>query len=124
MAGGDSQPLSLRPIPVANREPNNLSEFIAWANQQPGGFRALNEAKLREQIEAEEEAKRREENGEAPAIADDDDVHMSDGHEEDGDATKDPDKAREQVLMNVEYDTNLWNHTLIVANDATYQNRR
>lgn len=121
---GDGPPLSLRPIPVANREPKNLAEFIAWANQQPGGFRALDEAKLREQIQADEEAKRKEENGEAPALAEDDeDVDMSDGQEEDdGDALKDAEKAREEVLKNVEYVFRPPSH-MKPANIAFYQYR-
>jgi mediator of RNA polymerase II transcription subunit 17, fungi type len=102
---GDGPPLSLRPIPVANREPKNLAEFIAWANQQPGGFRALDEVKLREQITADQEAKRKEENGEAPQVAEDEeDVDMEEEQEEDdGDVLKDAEKAREEVMKNVEY---------------------
>ncbi|KAK2673340.1 Mediator complex, subunit Med17 [Fusarium oxysporum f. sp. vasinfectum] len=54
MARGDDQPLSIRPSPVADRKPQNIAEFIARANAQPGGFRAINEAKLREELAQEE----------------------------------------------------------------------
>ncbi|CAM1501804.1 Fc.00g037880.m01.CDS01 [Cosmosporella sp. VM-42] len=97
----DGHPLSLRPTPVADGKPKNIAEFIARVNAQPGGFRALDEKKLREEIRAREELKRREENGEIMSTEEDEDVDMSDGQDDDDDAN-DPDKAREEVLKNID----------------------
>ncbi|RDA95320.1 hypothetical protein CP533_3537 [Ophiocordyceps camponoti-saundersi (nom. inval.)] len=35
--------LSLKPVPIANKEPKNLADFISRVNAQPGGFRQLPE---------------------------------------------------------------------------------
>lgn len=96
-SGDDGPPLSLRPHPVADRKPKNLAEFIARVNAQPGGFRAVTEAKLREEIRIREESIQ---NGDAA----DEDVDMSDGGGDDEeDEDKDPNEARMEVLRNIEY---------------------
>ncbi|KAG5978153.1 hypothetical protein E4U54_007052, partial [Claviceps lovelessii] len=98
MNSADCPPLSLRPFPVADRAPKNLAEFIARVNTQPGGFRAVTEEKLRDEIKARE----------TPAAADSDpeDVDMSDaGHDEDQ-VSKDPSLARIEVLKNIEIASN------------------
>jgi mediator of RNA polymerase II transcription subunit 17 len=99
MASEESTPLSLRPVPVADRKPKNLAEFIARINAQPGGFRGLTETKLREEaVELE--------NGNS--TAEDDDVDMSDGEgedeaEEQEAQTIDPVQVRNEVLTEIEY---------------------
>jgi mediator of RNA polymerase II transcription subunit 17 len=98
--GHDDQPLSLRPNPVADRRPKNIADFIARVNAQPGGFRALSEDKLREEIAARDAA-----NGDA---AEDKDVHMAetgqdeDDEDEDQEAERDPQEVRMEVLRNIE----------------------
>ncbi|RGP70166.1 calcium channel yvc1 [Fusarium longipes] len=94
--GDDSQPLSLRPPPVADRKPQNIAEFITRVNTQPGGFRALSEAKIREEI-AEENAT----NGDSQQK----DVDMVEGDEdedEDQDATRDPQEVRMEMFKNLD----------------------
>ena len=97
MAPGDGTPLSLRPFPVADKKPKNVADFIARVNAQPGGFRSLSEAKLRE-----EAAKRRL--GDAD---DDDEMDISEGDDEDDDeaAAQDPNQARMEILRNIEYES-------------------
>lgn len=101
MGSDGGPPLSLRPLPVNDGKPKNIAEFIAWANMQPGGFRALNEKKLQEEIKAAEEARRRKE--ENPDAEEDEDVEMKDKEDEAGDPAKDPMKAKEEVLRHIEY---------------------
>ncbi|RSL47714.1 hypothetical protein CEP54_013266 [Fusarium duplospermum] len=97
--GHDDQPLSLRPNPVADRRPKNIADFIARVNAQPGGFRALSEDKLREEIAARDAA-----NGDA----EDKDVDMAgagqdeDDEDEDQEAERDPQEVRMDVLRNIE----------------------
>lgn len=94
----DVTPLSLKPFPVADRKPQNVADFIARVNAQPGGFRALSESKLRE-----EAARLRARGDGVPDDDDDDDVDMSDGgDDDDADAAPDPQQARIEVLKNVE----------------------
>jgi mediator of RNA polymerase II transcription subunit 17, fungi type len=90
--------LSLRPFPVADRKPQNLSEFVSRVNAEPGGFRAISEEQLREEIRT---------NAENGGL--DEDAHMSDGETpspddgaEDEAALKDPAQARMEVLRQVE----------------------
>ncbi|CAJ0547816.1 Ff.00g045700.m01.CDS01 [Fusarium sp. VM40] len=103
MAAGDGdsdQPLSLRPNPVADRKPQNIAEFIARVNAEPGGFRALSEAKLREEIAQENAA-----NGDAQ----DKDADMADGDEDDDDdqdAMSDPQEVRMEMLKNLDVAAN------------------
>ncbi|KAL3965048.1 hypothetical protein ACCO45_002052 [Purpureocillium lilacinum] len=98
MAPTAGPPLSLRPFPVADRQPRNLAEFIARVNARPGGFRSLTEDKLREQIKAEESPDH---------DAEQEDVDMSDiADDEDAPASKDPNIARMEVLKNVEMASN------------------
>lgn len=93
MAPAEGPPLSLRPFPVADKNPKNLSDFISRVNALPGGFRAVTESKLEEEIRARRDANP-EDNGE--------DVDMSEGDDaEDADA-KDPNLARMEVLKNIE----------------------
>ncbi|CEI60722.1 unnamed protein product [Fusarium venenatum] len=95
--GGESQPLSLRPPPVADRKPRNIAEFIARVNAQPGGFRALSEAKLREEI-AQENAT----NGDSQEKDVDMDEADEDDDEEDQDATRDPQEVRMEMFKNLD----------------------
>ncbi|KAM5346788.1 hypothetical protein ACJ41O_009793 [Fusarium nematophilum] len=98
--GDDGQPLSLRPHPVADRKPKNIAEFIARVNAEPGGFRSLSEAKLRDEIAA-----RQATNGDAL----DRDVDMADSgqdeeedQEDDQDEARDAQEARMEVLKNID----------------------
>lgn len=100
MATGNGPPLSMRPFPVADKSPKSLADFIARVNALPGGFRAVTETSLEEEIRARDET-----NDDADAQ----DVEMSDGEEDDEDnedqAAKDPFAARMEVLKNIEYGT-------------------
>ncbi|RFN49138.1 calcium channel yvc1 [Fusarium flagelliforme] len=95
--GDDSQPLSVRPPPVADRKPRNIADFIARVNAQPGGFRAISEAKLREEI-AQENA--------AGGDSQHKDVDMAEADEDDNyddhDATRDPQEVRMEMFKNLE----------------------
>ncbi|KAF7559829.1 hypothetical protein G7046_g4335 [Stylonectria norvegica] len=94
MATSDGPPLSLRPQPVADRKPKNIGEFIARINAQPGGFRGLSEASIREQIKA-----RNEDDGEAA----DEDTDMSDGpNDDDADAPKELEAVKGEVLRSID----------------------
>lgn len=96
MAPGDSTPLSLRPFPVADKQPKNIADFITRINAQPGGFRSVTESQL------SEEALRQAHDIQLP---DHGDVDMSDGDEEGEDddaAAQDPNQARMEVLKNIE----------------------
>ncbi|KAH7158180.1 subunit 17 of mediator complex-domain-containing protein [Dactylonectria estremocensis] len=96
-SGDDGPPLSLRPYPVADRKPKNLAELIARINAQPGGFRAVSEAKLLDEIRLRDE---NNQNGETA----DDDVDMSEGgdDEDDEDAARDLNEAHMDVLRNID----------------------
>ncbi|KAH6887983.1 subunit 17 of mediator complex-domain-containing protein [Thelonectria olida] len=97
MTPSDDPPLSLRPQPVDDKKPKNLAEFIARVHAQPGGFRALSEAKLQEDIGKREE---QEQNGELTV---DEDVQMADGDDdEEASAAQDPTEARMEVLKNID----------------------
>lgn len=92
-------PLSLRPFPIANREPKDLAEFIARVNTQPGGFRALSVQKLRDEIVARDSPN--------AADSDQDDGDVSDGGGGGGneeEPARDPILARAEVLKNIEYE--------------------
>ncbi|KND89796.1 Mediator of RNA polymerase II transcription subunit 17 [Tolypocladium ophioglossoides CBS 100239] len=93
MAPNDGPPLSLRPFPVADKEPRNLADFITRVNAQSGGFRSVTEAKLHEEIHA-----RQDTNG----AAREEGVDMSDAADEDDAAPKDPNVARMEVLKNID----------------------
>lgn len=86
-------PLSLRPFPVADQKPKNLAEFIARVNAQPGGFRAVTEAKLREELKNSESS---------DGAADEDEDMSSDAGPENEVAEKDPNVARMEVLKNID----------------------
>ncbi|KAF4460769.1 calcium channel yvc1 [Fusarium albosuccineum] len=103
--GDDGQPLSLRPHPVADRKPKNIAEFIARVNAQPGGFRALSEAKLRDEIAAREttDGDVQGKDVDMAGTSQDDDDDDDDDEDEDQDATKDPQEVRMDVLKNLEY---------------------
>lgn len=97
MAPNDGPPLSLRPFPVADKEPKNLADFIARVNAQSGGFRSVTEATLHDEIRSREET-----NG----AVQEEDVDMSDAgdgdEDEDDAAPRDPNVARMEVLKNME----------------------
>jgi mediator of RNA polymerase II transcription subunit 17, fungi type len=83
-------PLALQPAPPPSRGPQTVAEFIQRVNAEPGGFRALNQDELRQQIEA------RRNKGET-------DVEMADAE----DAEDEPSKAsellaaREELMRNI-----------------------
>ncbi|KAL2183135.1 hypothetical protein L209DRAFT_767300 [Thermothelomyces heterothallicus CBS 203.75] len=85
----DDRPFSLQPRTAPQQGPRSISEFIQRANAQPGGFRALNWADVRRELEASQ-------NG-----GGDHDVDMTgDGSEADSESaeTKDIAAAREEIL--------------------------
>ena len=96
MPTADGPPLSLRPFPVADKEPKNLADFIARVNALPGGFRSVTEDKLQDEIQSQ--------NGRATGTQPDD-VDMSDaedGQDDEAAAARDPNMARMEVLKNIE----------------------
>lgn len=99
----NQSPFSIRPIKASgDRRPKTLADFIARVNAtHPGGFRALNQADVKRQIE--ERAKKQHGDADTP------DVHMEDGagsdEEADAEATKDLGAARMEVLRNISYAT-------------------
>lgn len=103
MAANHDPPLSLRPFPVADRQPKNLADFIARVNSQPGGFRGLTEQALRQQVRLDDVSR-------AAHGAQADDVPMSDvaddddgANDNDNDApATDPAVARIEVLRGIE----------------------
>jgi mediator of RNA polymerase II transcription subunit 17 len=94
-------PFSIRPIKATgDRKPKSLGEFIARVNiTHPGGFRALNQAEVRRQIEEKD----RKQHGDP----DTPDVHMEDGagseDEADPEASSDLGAARMKILQNISY---------------------
>ncbi|KAI0384328.1 subunit 17 of mediator complex-domain-containing protein [Hypomontagnella monticulosa] len=88
-------PFSLRPWPIGDKKPKNLAEFIARVNAQPGGFRNLTEAKLRERIAAEENG-----NAEAEGSSEEDEEEEEDTS---ADKSKTVAAAREEFLKNIEF---------------------
>ncbi|GAB1311651.1 RNA polymerase II mediator complex subunit [Madurella fahalii] len=87
----NDRPFSLQPRPSLDRGPQNVSEFIRRVNADPGGFRGLDSADLRRQIDARHNDPDRE----------DDDVDMAGAASEaDSDATetKDVVAARDDIL--------------------------
>ncbi|KAI0427764.1 subunit 17 of mediator complex-domain-containing protein [Xylaria sp. FL1042] len=100
MAGNNQTPFSLRPWPTGDKKPQNLAEFIARVNAQPGGFRDLNEAELRREIESKQQG-----------TLEDDDVDGSDEEDEVEDEGGAADEAkgktaivaREEFLRNIEF---------------------
>lgn len=53
MASNPFSTFALNPLPLGNRGPKNLSEFIQRVNAERGGFRNITEDGLREEAEAE-----------------------------------------------------------------------
>lgn len=90
-SAGDGTPLSLRPFPVPSKNPSNVYDFLQRVNTtQVGGFRALSEAKLRDEL-----AKKNRQDGEEQ---DDDDEFSS---EDEADAAPDITTAREEILQDL-----------------------
>lgn len=89
---GFSTPLSLRPFPVADKKPSNVYSFLQRVNDtQVGGFRALSEAKLREELALKQ--------ARALNPEQDDDSSSSDG---DGDApTADIASVKDEILQDL-----------------------
>jgi mediator of RNA polymerase II transcription subunit 17, fungi type len=87
--------LSLRPFPISDTKPKSLADFITRINSQPGGFRDVDEDKLRQERLAQQHA------------LDGEDVDMSDVEEDveegDGTGTQDLMQSRMEVLQNIEY---------------------
>lgn len=94
----DGTSLSLRPFPISDTKPKSLADFITRINSQPGGFRDVDEDKLRQEQLAQQHA------------LDGEDVDMSDVEEDaeegDGTGTQDLMQSRMEVLQNIEY---VWN---------------
>ncbi|RCI12121.1 hypothetical protein L249_0714 [Ophiocordyceps polyrhachis-furcata BCC 54312] len=88
--------LSLKPVPIADKEPKNLADLISRVNAQPGGFRQLTEAQLRDAIVENDSS-----NNEDVSV---EDVVMVDAaNDDDADTTvEDAALARLEVLKNVD----------------------
>ncbi|KAF4124469.1 hypothetical protein GMORB2_5135 [Geosmithia morbida] len=103
----DGTPLSLKPFPVSDKKPKNVAEFIARVNAQPGGFRALSAAKLREEAARQARGGAAEVAEDVDMASDDDDGDDDDDDDDDDEShdandTADPLQARFEVLKNVE----------------------
>ncbi|KAI0008218.1 subunit 17 of mediator complex-domain-containing protein [Xylariaceae sp. FL0662B] len=93
MSNIGGSPFSLRPWPINDKKPKNLGEFIARVNAERGGFRNLTEAKLRDEIKAQEDGRANVEGADG----------SSDEEEEaDSDKSKTVVAAREEFLKNIE----------------------
>ncbi|KAF3063702.1 Mediator of RNA polymerase II transcription subunit 17 [Daldinia childiae] len=84
-----SSPFSLRPWPIGDKKPKNLGEFISRISAQSGGFRNVTEAKLREEIAAQEDGRVEAEGS-------------SDEEEDEDGELKSVTAAREEFLKNIE----------------------
>ncbi|CAJ2504477.1 Uu.00g118710.m01.CDS01 [Anthostomella pinea] len=94
MASISASPFSLRPWPTGDKKPKNLSEFISRVNAERNGFRNVTEAKLREEIAAQEEGRM--------------DVDAAEGSTDDEedpetDKSKGVIAARDEFLRNLEF---------------------
>ncbi|KAI0204157.1 subunit 17 of mediator complex-domain-containing protein [Astrocystis sublimbata] len=107
MTVNSQSPFSLRPWPIGDKKPKNLTEFITRVNAEPGGFRTLNEADLRREIQERQE---KLENGDDDSMdidAIDDDDDNDDGEDIDdeveeisGNTSK---EAREKIVKDIEF---------------------
>ncbi|KAK4042473.1 subunit 17 of mediator complex-domain-containing protein [Parachaetomium inaequale] len=89
----NNRPFSLHPRSAPRQGPQSIAEFIERANAQPGGFRGLNSADLRREIEASQ--------NEVDGDDGDDDVDMAGDASDagsDSPETKDVTAAREEIL--------------------------
>ncbi|TGJ81431.1 hypothetical protein E0Z10_g7341 [Xylaria hypoxylon] len=98
MAGNNQTPFSLRPWPTGDKKPQNLAEFISRVNAQPSGFRNLDEAQLRREIQAKQQG-----------MLEEDGVDGSDEEDDDDDDEVEEVKgktavvAREEFLRNIDF---------------------
>ncbi|KAI0540432.1 subunit 17 of mediator complex-domain-containing protein [Xylaria digitata] len=99
MAGNNQTPFSLRPWPTGDKKPQNLADFISRVNAQPNGFRNLNEADLRREIQAKQQGTL-EDDGVDGSEEDDDDNDEEEADEVKG---KTAAVAREEFLRNIEF---------------------
>ncbi|KAI1365451.1 subunit 17 of mediator complex-domain-containing protein [Xylaria arbuscula] len=93
-------PFSLRPWPTGDKKPQNLAEFIARVNAQNGGFRNLNEAELRQEIESMKRGTLDDHGIQGSDVEDDD---AEDADEGDEAKHKNALVAREEFLRNIEF---------------------
>ncbi|KAK4140207.1 subunit 17 of mediator complex-domain-containing protein [Dichotomopilus funicola] len=99
------RPFSLQPRSAPHQGPQSIAEFIERIKTQPGGFRALNSAELRREIEAIEASDHDDDGGDDDIGAGENDVDMTgDASEADGDIPeiKDAGVARDEVLRSIQ----------------------
>lgn len=94
MASSAGSPFSLRPMPLGDRKPKNLGEFISRVNIQNGRFRNLREEDLRKETEAHD--------NDIEDSANLDTTDTSD-HGDDAEPSRDIKAARDEMLRNIEY---------------------
>ncbi|RYC59228.1 hypothetical protein CHU98_g6986 [Xylaria longipes] len=103
MASNNQTPFSLRPWPTRDKRPKNLAEFIARVNQEPGGFRKLNETELRQRIQERQQPKQQDKQ----EILEDDGMDISEGEDDDDEGEEAKGKtalvAREEFLKNIDF---------------------
>lgn len=97
MASSSTSTFALSPLPVGDRRPKTIAEFIARVNAERGGFRNVTQDSLQKEIEDE-----------ASGVVESMEVDMKDDAEDDdfGDQI-DPlefRKALEEVYVQAEYD--------------------
>ncbi|KAI1816149.1 subunit 17 of mediator complex-domain-containing protein [Poronia punctata] len=85
MDNNGQSPFSLRPWPVGGKEPKTIAEFVARVNTLPGGFRELDEEKLRRKVRAKQR-------GEA-------DYDVMDGSSDEDDEEDDSEEGKEKTAM-------------------------
>ncbi|KAI1263887.1 subunit 17 of mediator complex-domain-containing protein [Xylariaceae sp. FL1019] len=101
MAGDGQAPFSLRPWPIADKQPKNIADFIARVNAAPDGFRNLDEAALRQQLHAQQQ--RGPDTFDTDDDADDGDEAEEGQGEADADKAKTVAVARDEFLRNIEF---------------------
>lgn len=87
------KPFSLQPRTTQQRGPQTISEFIRRVNAEPGGFRGLDEAELRRQVEARKNGTDRDDDVDMATPASEADTDEAD--------TKDVTAARDEILRTI-----------------------
>ncbi|KAI0402440.1 subunit 17 of mediator complex-domain-containing protein [Xylaria palmicola] len=95
MTTNNQTPFSLRPWPTRHKTPQNLAEFISRVNAEPGGFRNLNEAQLRRELQEKQQGKSNDDGADSSEEDDDDD-------ETEEVRGKTAQVAREEFLRNID----------------------
>lgn len=113
MASSSASTFALSPLPVGDRRPKTIAEFIARVNAERGGFRNVTQDSLQKEIEDE-----------ANGVVDSMEVDMKDEADEDDELGNQFDpiefrKALDTVYMEAEYALPVLSSSLQVAPAVT-----